>query len=336
MAGFSRGRSWSPPLLLTSLLLALAAASPTHAQDGPDLGFMLSRNQLIMASLPSTGDRSDRLRGTVEVVNSPEPFMKALPDVMAGKSIPIAASLAAHEKLRGNQQPLLHDLWVKGRATLLPQAGNGDRIANWSTGADYKLNDGLLLGGFAQADSRASMALAGWSLGAYGTARVGEGLYLDFVGARGGAGTWGQGQGTNWLMTTGLTGKWTQDQWTFGPQVRLNYFAALSPELLNSDGALQEAQRRATGELVVGPSIAYKLTTANNVVFSTGLKFDTTTKLAIGGGPPPADGLRGGLEGTFNVELPTGTRWKSSFGYDGIGQESRSFNAKGTLTVPLR
>ncbi|WP_139198673.1 autotransporter outer membrane beta-barrel domain-containing protein [Devosia sp. YR412] len=307
------------------------------AQGLPDLSDALARNQQILANLPTAADRSDRLRGVIEVPKTPERFMKALPGIMSGTPIPVAASLAAYDKLGGNQKPRLYDLWLKGRSTLLAELGGGERRDVVSTGGDYLVNDSLLLGGFAQTDTRAASQLAGWSLGGFGTARLSENFYLDLLGARGGAGSWSEDERetANWLMTTAFSGKWQFDEWSFRPQARVSYFAAHAPALQDLDGALVEAQRRATGELALGPSVTYRLATVDNVVFTTGLKLDTVTKLSLDDALA-VDGLRSGLEGTLNVELPSGTRWKSSFGYQGIGGENRRFDAKGTLTVPLR
>lgn len=319
-----------PLRALLSLALFGAMLGLSQAQDTASLGFMLARNEMILANLPSTGDRNDRLQGKITTVSTPEPFMKALPGIMSGSPIPINASLAAVDKMSGNRKPRLYDLWIKGRASLTAEPKPGQRLGIVSSGVDFLVQDRLLLGGFAQADSGRS----GWSLGGFGTARVTDNLYLDFLGARGGADMDGA---RNWLMTTSINGKWTADQWTFGPQARITYFAALAPGGEDASGMVLEAQRRATSELAVGPSVSYKLTTVNNVLITTGLKLDTIAKLSADNASELAlDGLRSGLEGTLNIELPSGTRWKSSFGYQGFGDEQRSFNAKGTLSVPLR
>lgn len=309
------------------------------AQESADLAVLLARNQVILTALPSVSDRSDRLRGTLDVANSPAPFMKALPGVISGSPVPANISLAAIDRMAGNEKPRLYDLWLKAKANPLQWLEDSPDPALLTTGVDYLVQDRLLLGGFVQADARPSLALAGWSLGGFGTMRVTDGLYLDVVGARGAGGRQAEGAdvASNWLMTTSLTGKWTADHWTFGPQARITYFAALAPAGIDKDGAVLAAQRQATGELAIGPSVSYKLTTVDDVVVSTGLTLDTKARLAAETDSDlTLDGLRSGLEGTLNIDLPTGARWKSSFGYQGIGQESRSFNAKGTLTVPLR
>ena len=332
------GRRRTLPLrALLSLTLLGVMLGTSRAQDTASLGFMLARNEMILANLPTTGDRNDRLQGKVNTVSTPEPFMKALPGIMSGTPIPLNASLAAVDKMSGNRKPRLYDLWIKGRANLAAEPKPGQRLGIVSSGIDFLVHDRLLLGGFAQADSMASTGLAGWSLGGFGTARITDNLYLDFLGARGGAEMDGVGNAANWLMTTAVNGKWTADQWTFGPQARVSYFAALAPGGNDPGGVVSEAQRRATSELAIGPSVSYKLTTVNNVLITTGLKFDTVAKLSVGDASDLAlDGWRSGLEGTLNIDLPSGTRWKSSFGYQGIGADKRSFNATGTLTVPLR
>ncbi|WEK03815.1 MAG: autotransporter outer membrane beta-barrel domain-containing protein [Candidatus Devosia phytovorans] len=321
-------------LLPAALLLALIAAAPAKAQGTPDLGQMMERNRIIVANLPTTSDRTDRIKGTVQISNSAGPFMKALPGVMSGSPIPVAASLAAFDKLGGNRKPRLYDLWVKGRAMPKQESSASHHLATLSTGVDYLVSEKLLLGTFAQTDLAASAAIAGWSLGGFGTARLSENLYVDVLGARGGLA--GQSQASNWLMTTSLTGKWTANQWTFGPQVKLTHFSASAPEGVDADGAIIEAQRKATSELAVGPSVSYKLTTVNKIIVTTGLKLNTVANLVAENGTDLAvDGIRSGLEGTLNIDLPSGTRWKSSIGYDGIGQGGGNFNLKGTLSVSL-
>ena len=300
-----------------------------HAQNAAaDLGSVLARSKVLLANLPSTDDRGNRLRGTVDIIASPEPFMKSLPAIMNGTPIPIAASLAAYDRISGSEKPRLYDLWIKGKAALLDRQA-GAPLTTLSAGVDYMVTDSILLGGFAQAEDAAAVLSSEWSLGGFATARLAENIYLDFVGA--------QGNASGIAMTTSLTGKWTADEWTFGPQARISYFSAYAPDLLGEDGAVIAAQRKATAELAMGPSVSYRLTTANNVVVTTGLKLDTKASFATETEADLAlDGLYSGLEGTLNVELPRGTRWKSSLGYQGIGDEQRRFNVTGTLTVPIR
>ena len=322
--------------LLPAALFALigAGSDPAQAQDGPDLRYLMERNRITIANLPTTSDRTDRLKGRIDLLNSAGPFMKALPGVISGTPISLQASLAAYDKYAGNEQPRLYDVWIKGKAMPLRQSKASHRLATLGVGVDYLVSDELLVGTFVQTDLTSAATLAGWSLGGFGTARLNQNLYLDVVGARGGVA--GQSQTSNWLMTTSLTGKWTADQWTFGPQAKFSYFSAMAPDGVDVDGAIIEAQRRATSELAVGPSVSYKLTTVNKVVVTTGLKLNTVASLVATNGDLALDGVRSGLEGTLEIDLPSGTLWKSTIGYSGIGQSQSTFNLKGSLSVPLR
>lgn len=322
-------------LLPAAFLALLVTGSDTaQAQDGFDLRYLMERNRITIANLPTTSDRTDRLKGRIDLLNSAGPFMKALPGVISGTPIPLEASLAAYDKYAGNEQPRLYDVWIKGRAMPLQPSKASPRLATLGVGVDYLVSDELLVGTFAQSDLTSAATLAGWSLGGFGTTRLNQNLYLDVLGARGGVA--GQSQASNWLMMTSLTGRWTAGPWTFAPQAKFAHFSAVAPEGVDVDGAIIEAQHRATSELAVGPSVSYKLTTVNKVVVSTGLKLNTVASLVATNGELALEGVRGGLEGTLEIDLPSGTLWKSTIGYSGIGQGQSAFNLKGSLGVPLR
>lgn len=307
-----------------------------------------ARGDLMLASVPPSEDRINRLKGSIAVAESPQRFMNALPGIVAGRPIPVAASLGAFDRIVGNEQRNPWDIWMRGTFALASEQGAAGRFGVAALGLDRLVNEDLLLGGFVQADtmvrewSDASALLrGGWIAGGYATARVLDNIYLDVLGGGGNAlgvtraqGMDGRFAADSWLLTAAVLGQWRVGDWTFSPQARLSYFDEKIAPYLDGGGNLVAGQELGRGRLAIGPGMSYRLTTQNNVVVNTGLRLDTNaTLLSSSGG---FEGLSGRLEGTVEISLPAGARWKTTLGYGGIGTDSRMFNASGTLSVPLR
>ncbi|UXN75406.1 hypothetical protein N8D56_11845 [Devosia sp. A8/3-2] len=137
-------------------------------------------------------------------------------------------------------------------------------------------------------------------------------------------------------MTAALLGQWTSGRWTFSPQAEFSYFDERVAPYLDGAGNLVFGQELGRGKLAVGPGVSYRLTTQNNVVINTSLRLDTTVTVLSSGAMADVDGLLGRLEGTIEIGLPAGARWKTTLGYGGIGTDNHLFNASGSLSVPLR
>ncbi|RZK62471.1 MAG: hypothetical protein EOO59_02450, partial [Hymenobacter sp.] len=76
--------------------MAVASLSPSEniealvnlTQQTADIvvGLTARRSTLILGTLPTTSDRSDRLHGIIDIAKSPKPLFDALPDFADGKA----------------------------------------------------------------------------------------------------------------------------------------------------------------------------------------------------------------------------------------------------------
>lgn len=331
-------------------LVCLFSARSSATRAGELISeFTDNRGDLLMASLPNSQDRVDRLRGSVGVINSPKPFMESLPRIAAGEPIPVSVSLAALDRMAGVRQPNDFNLWLEGTFALLVDQGPKGRFGVVALGLDYRVTDALLIGTFAQFDTMtrqwssdtSSMATLGWTAGGYATARIADSLYLDFLGGGGSSvnaigpfgATTDRFDAASWLLSASLLGKWELRNWTFSPRVQVNYIDQTTQPYIDSAGNAVPQSQQGSGQIAIGPGISYRLTTESKLRVTTGIRFDTTTDI-LGAGE--LGNLRGRLEGKVEVKLPAGAKFGTTLGYGGIGSSSRVFTARGTLSLPLR
>jgi hypothetical protein len=311
-------------------------------------GFLTAQGNLLLTTLPASQNRVDRLNGAVALVSSPRPFLESLPGIVAGDPIPVSGSLAALDRLAGYQQQSNFDAWMEGSLGLFGDQPD-DRFGILALGTDYRINRDLLVGGFMQMDSMskrfnedALMTSLGWTVGAYGTARIARSIYLDLLVGGGSAGNTAQPSegstaqfdASRWLLSASVLGDWTYQNWTFTPRASLSYVE----EGAYSDSADAEiaAVRAGRGRVAIGPGISYRLTTQSDVVVDAGLRFDTRVDLFTEDDGPSLGNSQGALEGTVNVSVPKGMQWGTTLGYSGIGTDNRVFSARGRLSLPLR
>lgn len=362
----------SPLSFYLGMLYALALATSAYAQTlasidpveelplvlGPTpadpielfSGLTSQRSGLILGTLPNVGDRTDRMRGVIEVWKNPKPFFDALPDFADGKPIPLAASIRSYDKVLGYEQPAQLDAWIKGTFSILPTTGTAGQFGALAIGVDQLVSGDFLLGGFAQGDGLLrggldpSLARGGWTLGGYGTWRITENLFLDTLAGHGNSVGLANpdGSGFNrvstegWLLTSALAGDWAVDNWKFSPKIRLRYYDEASVAYTTADGHPASVARGGVGELGFSPAVTYLLTTDEDIAVETGLKFETATGLNDIEDIAKAFGvLRGNLEGTINLKLPTGTRLKSSIGYDGVGTDKTNLALRASLQANI-
>lgn len=328
------------------LVLAPTPADPIELFSG----LTSQRSGLILGTLPNVGDRTDRMRGVIEVWKNPKPFFDALPDFVDGKPIPLAASIRAYDKVLGYEQPAQLDAWIKGTFSILPTTSTAGQFGALAIGVDQLVSGDFLLGGFAQSDGLLrggldpSLARGGWTLGGYGTWRITENLFLDTLAGHGNSvglanpdgGGFSRVSTEGWLLTSALAGDWAADNWKFSPKIRLRYYDEASVAYTTADGHAASVARGGVGELGFSPAVTYLLTTDEDIAVETGLKFETATGLNDIEDIAKAFGvLRGNLEGTVNLKLPTGTRLKSSIGYDGVGTDKTNLALKASLQANI-
>ena len=312
------------------------------------IGDFMRSHDLVLDSLPSADDRANRLKGRIGVINSPKPLLQSLPGLVAGKPVPLAASLAAFDRLSGNQQQSDLDVWLKGTYAILEEQGPLGRFATTTLGIDYRLTSDLLVGGFAQlnlasrswGDDDAILA-TGWAAGGYATARIADHLYLDMLAGGGssvnaitttGVGT-DQFDAAGWLLNATLLGKWELAGFTFSPRVQVKYSGQVTEPYIDSAGGIVDTQHRDVAQIALGPSISYRLTSAEQLVVETSIRFDASSTMLNGVG---LGNYRGRLEGKVVLSLPTGAKFGTTLNLGGIGSGARVFTARGTLSLPLR
>jgi hypothetical protein len=335
-------------LAADEMLTCTFTVTSSTARASQLVGDFMRSHDLVLDSLPTADDRANRLKGRIGVINSPRPLLQSLPGLIAGKPVPLAASLAAFDRLSGNQQQSDLDVWLKGTYALLQEQGPLGRFATTTLGIDYRVNSDLLVGSFAQinlasrswGDDDAILA-TGWAAGGYATARIADHLYLDMLAGGGssvntitttGLGT-DQFDASGWLLNATLLGKWELAGFTFSPRVQVKYSGQATEPYIDSAGGIVDAQHRDVGEIALGPSISYRLTSAERLVVETSVRFDASTTMLNGLG---LGSYRGRLEGKVVLTLPTGAKFGTTLNLGGIGSGARVFTARGTLSLPLR
>jgi hypothetical protein len=315
------------------------------------LGLTARRSNLVIGTLPTTGDRSDRLRGIIDIAKSPKPFFDALPDFAAGKPVPFGASVRAYDKMVGNEQPSPFDAWIKGTFALLPTSGTAGQFGALAVGIDQLVTSDFLVGGFAQGDgllrdenANSPLARGGWTLGGYGTWRITDNFYVDTLAGHGsslgianpkGLGT-GQFETGGWIVTSALAGDWAMGNWKFTPKARFRYFEEASISYAAQEGMAAATSQGSIGEFAFSPAVSYLLTTDQDISVETGLKFETATGIdATKDLWSTLADFNGRLEGSMIVKLPTGVRIKSTFGYGGIGTINNSIALKTVFNAPI-
>jgi len=313
-------------------------------------GFLTAQGNLLVATLPGSQNRIDRLNNTVVLAPSPKPFLESLPGLIAGGPVPLAGSLAALDRLAGKEQQNDFDLWIEGTFGLYGSVPPDSRFGIMAVGSDYRISEDLLAGGFFELDAverspidrHMSIGGSGWTVGGYATARISERLYLDVIGGIGraanvgapAAGDYTRFDANRYLLSASLLGNWAYENWTFTPQAKLSYVEEASNG--STMGAEMLPVRTGMGQIAIGPAISYKVTTPSEVVVETGLRLDTGFNLLAADSSPRFSGHWARVEGTVNLILPEGAQLGTSIGYDGIGTDQRVFSARGKLSLPLR
>lgn len=332
-------------------VVCLFAASDARQKTAELIGHFLHRQgSLLLANLPKSQDRIDRLNGAVALMSTPRPFLESLPGVVDGKPIPFGGSLAALDRLAGRQQQQAFDAWLDGTFALLPQAGTDGRFGVLSVGADYRFHRSLLVGTFIQLDTMrqgvveaSQVGGAGWTAGGYATMRLSESLYLDVLGGGGmasnGVDPFGHQadnfEATRWLLSASLMGEWKRDGLTFNPRARISYFEESSLPFTGAPGFPIESARTGFGQLALGPGVTYRLTTDEKVQVATGLRLDTSADIRANGAARGVQAPQGRLEGTLDFKMPAGAQWGTSVAYGGIGTPTPVFSARGKVHLTL-
>jgi len=324
--------------------------------------FLSKRADLILSSEPPSGRRIDRLKrgvgGSTPLsfangdLNSFLPFSAQVSTASDSYSLSTsflqmrqaAASLAlAH----GDQRGIRHipnyrwDAWFEAQYKKFDAGPDSGHFAIAYFGADYLVNDNLLIGALVQIDdmedNSASLSSSvdgtGWMMGPYVTARLAPNLYFD--------GRVAVGTSTNnispfntytdefstdrWMAMAGITGDFQRGNWNIQPGASLSYFEETQHAYTDSIGVAIPSQTISLGQIKIGPTFTGQFQTPDGMNYSPYMSLDAIYNFGDTKGvivtnldTASTDGWRGRMQAGVDFNLKNGTSISFGGSYDGI------------------
>lgn len=254
------------------------------------------------------------------------------------------------------------DVWVEGHYSTYDD-NNGAAIEGALgvvyLGADYLLNEDLLVGVLGQLDwmSERSSGFGedidgnGWMAGPYLSARLDKNLFFDARAA------WGRSSNdisiegfvsddafktSRWLVRGALTGNRQFGNWRVTPTASVAYIEEQQDAFTSNSGAFIDGQSVALGRAAIEPEIAYRHVTQSGILIEPQFTlagvwdFETPSGLSIPGWAVSAEKFRGRVEGALLVAFRNGYGLRMSGSYDGIGASGYSgYSARLWIDVPM-
>jgi len=309
--------------------------------------FMETRASLILENQPDLQRRIDRLNGATP--GDPAGMLaNYLPGLAGGRTMDVSASLA----MLGpeDQAPSPFDVWVAGSFVRFDVNGGRGRFGLVTAGADYRVNDRLLVGAFVQGDWTDDFTASGggtaegtgWLAGPYLTARLSDRLYLDLLAGGGRSANSVNASGlheddfdaTRWLVAATLQGDWTRGAWTISPRLRIAYFSETSEGYVDGSGVAIPAVEAGLGHVAFGPAIAYRQYLEDGATLDYRLRLDGIVN--FGHEDEDRDGLQGRLEAGLDAGLVNGMRIGVGVFHGGVGlEDARSYGATLRVSMPF-
>lgn len=264
--------------------------------------------------------------------------------------------------------PSQFSVWVRGTFShYSDNTGGYSRGGDFTLGylgADWLVNDRLLVGVLLQGDSATEESStkeslvygSGWMVGPYASVELLPNVFFNVRGAWGkstnhveqmlGGSAWsGDFDTTRWLARASLTGEWRIDQMRISPMISVAYMAEDKDSFLVSDGidviGIPSAHL-ALGRVSVGPEVSYTLLYGGmSFIPFTSVKilwdYTVNGNLVLDGLQAYDAGVRGAVElGIRFRENTSGAQAGVSVSYDGIGADSfHAISARGSLRVPF-
>lgn len=314
----------------------------TAATESMIRDFMALRGKLLLATMPDTQRRVDRLNRMTRYAPGVGQLLSYVPRAVQSGTIELSTSLGAIEALGGRAEPNDFDIWVDGSYATVDGGASFGRIA---VGADYVLGPDMLVGAFVQFDrlvdeaDGSGISGTGWLAGPYLTMRLGEGVYLDLLAAAGtsdnaispdGSSTDRFGA-TRWLASAALQGEWTVGDWSLSPRASVGYYAEQSEAYADSHGAPIASQLVQQGEIAIGPGVGYS-GEMGELAYRLGLRLDAVAEIDETGIADPY----GRVGASLALGLPGGASLSVSGGYGGLWSDtatSRSVSV--SLSAPM-
>jgi outer membrane autotransporter protein len=183
---------------------------------------------------------------------------------------------------------------------------------------------------------------AGWMAGPYMTARLAPHLYLQARTA------WGMSSNkvspfltyadtfdsTRWLLSSTLTGAWSEGNWQFTPSASLAYIDDQSEAYIDNFSVLIPSVETSLGQFRAEPEISYRHLFEDGTLLEPRLKasaiwnFESSASTtAFGGTLAGPEELRGKIEAGIGLRFNDGFIVDLAGSYDGIG--SSEYDAHG-------
>lgn len=264
---------------------------------------------------------------------------------------------------RFGPRPSKFDVWVEGHLLGFDDDSGGSSSSGHFgvayIGADYVVKPWLLIGLLGQYDDMRQTSYTanfrtegwGWMAGPYATARLSPHLFLQ------GRFAWGQSQNkispfltysdrfdtTRWMLSSTLTGAWSEGAWQFTPSASLAYVEDESEEYLDHFAVLIPSVTTSLGQFAAEPEVSYRHLFSDGTLLEPRVKASaiwnfssSASTTALGGSIAGPEELRGKIEAGVGIRFNDGVSLDISGNYDGIG--SSTYDATGvsaSVRVPF-
>lgn len=331
--------------------------------------FLTKRADLLLSTEPSAGRRLQRLqsgfgnstptRFATGDLQSLLPFSAQI-DQSAGAYL---MSTSLHQMRKASaQMSLAHspgteellvdntrfDAWMEAEYKQFDYGADGEgHFAVAYFGADYLVNDDLLVGAILQFDNMEDRSSAnsstaggtGWMFGPYMTARLGQNLYFDGRIATGSSNnsvspfnTYVDSFNTQRLLASAsLSGEFQQGAWTIRPNASFSYIQEKQQAYTDSLGASVPEQTVKLGQVKIGPTFTGQFMTDGGTAYAPYFGFDaiynideTSGVTLTSGGNANSDSWRGRVHGGVRFVTKEGTELSFGGSVDGLGQSGAS------------
>lgn len=266
-----------------NLVCTFTSANTRDAATQAIRNFLTSRNAAILANQPDLQRRIDRLTGTPSGAGSASaygvpvlgsgylPFQLTLGNSETRGSASMSMARAA---LAGKAGTSVHafDIWAEASISSLGYSGHSGRFSILYGGADYRVNDSLLVGGLVQFDRfshKGAMTSGaaegkGWMAGPYAMVKLAPGFYADLRAAWGSSdnqvsplGTFVDGFDTSRGLYSGaLIGEFDLDPKTqIRPEVSIRYLNERQKTYVDTYGVTIPGQQVGQGDISFRPRI---------------------------------------------------------------------------------
>jgi outer membrane autotransporter protein len=150
---------------------------------------------------------------------------------------------------------------------------------------------------------------------------------------------------TRWMISSSLSGRWTDGQLSFAPTASFSYFKDKSDSFTDYLGTTIPSVSTVLGQLKLSPELSYSFETDSGLLIKPSLTPELIWNFAntgVGGlgnldaADAGTKGVRGRVKAGVNIKTRSGMSIGLSASYDGIGSKSySSISALATIHVPL-